>query len=59
MDSKEGFCCDKHKGLYENFRKAIDSEMLRIKNRMPQLTPQKQRAYNRIKDILNKPIDGL
>jgi len=45
MDSEEGFCCDKHKGLYENFRKAVDSELARVK---PKPTEEQMKGYKKI-----------
>ncbi len=56
MGSEEGFCCEKHKGLYENFKKAIDSE---LSKRKPKPTKEQLKGYAKIESIIvNKSIQG-
>lgn len=53
MDSEEGFCCEKHKQMYENLRKAIDSELAR---RKPKPTEAQLKFYKKLQGILTNTV---
>lgn len=49
MDSKKGFCSNKHENKYNNFRKGIDSELARSK---PEPTEEQLEGYRKIGCVL-------
>lgn len=52
MGSEEGFCCNNHKGLYNNFKAGVESELARSK---PEPTKEQLKGYKKIEWALLNP----